>query len=668
MPDPAQADAEAGEHEPGTSTATRVAPRPGSALAGGVALVLLAGLWSVWAWQDGGWFGTALYPGVLILAAGVILLALFAPERLPFRGWPALALAGLIALGCWSALSAVWSPSPDVAIEDAQRILAYAMAFGIGLWLCALLRPRFELALAPIALAGLFAGVVAVVAMLTSSEPRDLLEGGTLEYPIGYRNANAAFFLIALWPAVGLAAARGLDWRLRALALAAATLCLELGMLSQSRGSIIAAAFALAVYLLVSRDRARAVGWLLLAVVPALVVVPGLTDLYDTAKELGPAPTIEALAEAGRSAALGAVIALALGAVGALLERRYLGERTTLDRANRAVAVGAVALGLAGIVGFVVATGDPVEWVGDRVDEFQNTGSPSQTGSSRFEFNAGTERDDLWRVALDDAGDSPLLGEGGGGFHYSYLRNRSADGLESVHDAHSVEFEILDELGLPGLALFAIVMVAAAGGALSARKGGLPAAALSGCALTAGAYWLGHASIDWFWAYPAVTAPVLALLGSASAPAVVGSRAQPGRRGRWLIVSGVVLVALSVIPPYLSESYVNAATEAWSRDPDRAFDDLDRASALNPLAEEPMLTEGAIARELGDRAHAIDAFERAAEKRPEDWASHYLLAQLYARQDPARARRELDIVARQNPLSARLKSARRRLDSARPQP
>ena len=62
-----------------------------------------------------------------------------------------------------------------------------------------------------------------------------------------------------------------------------------------------------------------------------------------------------------------------------------------------------------------------------------------------------------------------------------------------------------------------------------------------------------------------------------------------------------------------------------------------------------MLAEGAIARANGDRARAIDAFRQAARSFPEEWASHYNLAELYARSSPRRARLELAIAKRQNP-------------------
>ena len=58
-------------------------------------------------------------------------------------------------------------------------------------------------------------------------------------------------------------------------------------------------------------------------------------------------------------------------------------------------------------------------------DEFTETGSPDLgASSSRFSFNAGSERYDLWRVALDDFADDPLFGDGAGGYQYTYLVKR----------------------------------------------------------------------------------------------------------------------------------------------------------------------------------------------------------------------------------------------------
>ena len=95
-------------------------------------------------------------------------------------------------------MSALWTPSPNVAVADGQDIMLYAIAFGLGLWMATLLGRRAGLSLAPLAVAGAVAGLITAIGMITSSDPASFLaEDGTLEHPIGYRNANAAFFLVA---------------------------------------------------------------------------------------------------------------------------------------------------------------------------------------------------------------------------------------------------------------------------------------------------------------------------------------------------------------------------------------------------------------------------------------------------------------------------------------
>ena len=74
---------------------------------------------------------------------------------------------------------------------------------------------------------------------------------------------------------------------------------------------------------------------------------------------------------------------------------------------------------------------------------------------------------------------------------------------------------------------------------------------------------------------------------------------------------------------------------------------------LNPLAEEPWLAEGAIARAAGDPTRAEAAFAEAARMRPEEWATHYFLADLHAERRPRRARDEIARALALNPLSER---------------
>jgi tetratricopeptide (TPR) repeat protein len=419
-------------------------------------------------------------------------------------------------------------------------------------------------------------------------------------------------------------------------------------------------AVALVVYALASPQRVRALSWLGLALLPALAIIPALTSLYGAA-EGGLGDAVGEMNHAGMIAALTVIVSLGLGLLTARHERRLPGLGSDSSAANRRVAqamiVGAVVIA----IGFVVAVGDPVHWLSERADEFRNAGSPDLSDqSSRFTFNAGSDRYDAWRVALSDAGDDPLFGDGGGGFRYSYLIKREAQS-QNLHDAHSVEMELLAEFGIVGLALFAIAIAGVANGVLRSRRLGPSAASLAAIALASGSYWLVHTSVDWFWPYPAVTAPALALLGSACAPAVLTPQQGSRRAWRSWVITGLAVLAISAIPPWLSERYVNNAYAGWQSDLGRAYDDLDQARRANPLSDVPLLAEGAIARASGDRERALAAFREAAEMRPEEWAVHYLLAQLQAKSDLAAARNEIRIALELNPLATRVQALAKRL-------
>lgn len=261
-------------------------------------------------------------------------------------------------------------------------------------------------------------------------------------------------------------------------------------------------------------------------------------------------------------------------------------------------------------------------------------------------------------MALDEAAAEPLLGTGAGGFQYAYLRNRESG--TDLRDAHSIELEALSELGVPGLVMLVLGLGGAFAGAWRSRRAGPAASGLTAVALATATYWVLHSSVDWFWAYPAVSAAVLALLGAACAPAAVAS---PGRRRAWRIAAlgAAAVLALSAVPILMAERYVDAAYANWREDRDRAYANLDRAASLNPFSEEPLLAEGAIARADGDNERAQAAFREAAEKRPEEWATHYFIATLNVASDRDAARDEARIALGQNPNDIELRKLAERL-------
>ena len=627
-----------------------------------ISLLIVAAVFSWWGWERGAYFGVIFLPGAVVLLGlgAALLLRSRWPARL--RGAPLVALLSLLALGAWTLVSAIWSPTAETAVEDGQRVLLYGVAFALGMWLCLLLGRRMLLALGPLAAAGALVAVATAIAALVGTDPAELLEeDATLRYPLGYRNAVAAFFLAAALPALALAAAPSFDWRLRGLLLGPTTLMLELAVLSQSRGSLFAVAVGLAVLLALHPARVRVLLWLGAALAPAALALPWLLAVYqegggNTAESL---PSLHAAGAAMLATALlSAVIGLLLARRDPLIEISRGANRTAGLTLLGAAAAAALALTLAigmsegGVVGFI-----------DRQTDELTAGSPdlSEEGS-RFGLDLRSERGDLWAVALSDLGGAPLTGEGAGGFRFSYLRER--DNAIQPEDPHSVEMLMAGELGLPGLALFAIFMVAAAIGALRARGLGPSAAALSAAALATASYWLVHASVEWFWTWPGVTLPVLFTLGAASAPSVLSPVGALRRTRRSILAAGAVVFGVSLLPFLVSERYTDNALRSWQADLNAAYSELGTAADLNPLNPRPLVTEAVIAEAAGDSDRALAALAEAQERVPEEWTVHYLEARVAAATEPSRAASALARAEELNPEGAEIDQLQAELGQA----
>ena len=206
-------------------------------------------------------------------------------------------------------------------------------------------------------------------------------------------------------------------------------------------------------YALVSPHRVRALCWLALALLPALAILPALTrplrrgrrrdapgvvDEMNRRRRRSPLTSV-----ARRCAARGGRRPLRAPAPGPAQPRR--GSATgSWPRSRSPCGL------LASVVGFVAAVGDPVHWIGDRVGRVpgRRARPTSPAESSRFTFNAGSDRYDTWRVALDDFSDDPLLGDGGGGYqlHLPAQAGRRRPRTSTTRTASSSR--LLSELGL----------------------------------------------------------------------------------------------------------------------------------------------------------------------------------------------------------------------------
>ena len=636
-------------------------PSPATKVASQLLGAAMALLWTWWALADGAFFATVMLPGSLLLLAAIGIVLAYAPIPLARRGPHVLAVLGLTGLGIWSAISIGWSPAPDQALENAQRAFIYVAAYGAGLLLAMTMRRRLLLALAPLLVAGAVAGVVVLVRILLADTADALVDAeGTLAFPFGYRNANAGFFVVIALAALALLGRPGNDARLRAAAGGLAAGALSLAAISQSRGSLLALAFGAVVLLVASPRRARTLLGAILVVVPVGLVFVQLLGPYDAAT--GDQPILPELQSAAIAAIAAAAAAALLSALWAIVERRSTAAsrlRLPSRRVGLALTLGA---GVVAVAVAVAVAGNPLDWFDD--DSVSGTEAAAETedgaGASRFTYAGGLNRSDFWRVALDQAADAPLAGGGAGSFRSRYLLERET--YEAPRDAHSLPLEILGELGAVGLILLLLAGVGAVGAALRSRWLGPEAGFLSAAALGAGGAWFAQACVDWSWSFAGLTAPVLALLGSAGATAAL-SLEPLNRRARRGGIAVACVLAVIALPTFASARLTLNAASGWRTDVEAAYSTLDDAAALNPLSDLPYLVKAEIARQNDEPELAYAALLDARERQPDEFQNYLTAAEVLADTDERQALEEVERALELNPRSKRGLALRDQLQS-----
>ena len=631
------------------------------ALAGVVVLVVLAA-------SSAGYPVTAWGPGGLVLLGLLALALLFLPHQLQAVPRLTLVAGGLLAAYvAWSYATILWADDQGAAWAGANRTLVYLCVFALfALW------PQrgrtAALVLAPwvLAIAGL-AGYEAV-RVATASDPRALFIDGRLLAPAGYPNANAALWLMAFWPAVGLASARELPPALRGLLAGAAVVLADVALLSQSRGSIIATPILL-VLALVVLPRPRAA---LLAVLPVVAAVgagiPVLLDVRDRAIAAPATWHHGFLGTAPRVIAISAVAcALAVGAAALAASRRP----APADRRLRLPSWWPMALAGLAVVALTVAVTDPGRVLDKAWHSFKK-GSPVTGENGRLSSGLGSNRYDFYRVALNVFADHPIAGAGVDNFGADYLVHGRS--LETPRYPHSLELRTLAETGLVGaLLLFGALGAALLAGLRAAWRAPPLRATVAAGAVLGAAYWIVHGSFDWFFEFGGLGAAAFALLGlgcaCADAPEI-WHRARPPLAGLPLAAGGllaIVAVGAVLALPWLAERDVAAAARQWPRDTGGAYARLDRAADLDPLSDRPYLVEGSIAARLGDAGRARAAFAKALERVPRGSYAELELGALAAQQHQrAAALAHLGRAAALAPRDPVIKAALRRVRAGAP--
>jgi hypothetical protein len=481
---------------------------------GSIGLMLLPGALIVFlGFNAGGYFpGT---PAVAALVVTQILLVRIVQARHPFAGLAPITLVVVVALAGYAALtlaSALWSHSIGRALIEFDRVWLYLLVlvlFGSVRASAANIRWLIR---------GLAMGVsiVCVAGLLTRLLP-DVwhtapgVSNQRLSYPVTYWNTLGLLATLGILLALQLTCDPGERRLARVLAAAVIPLLTATLFFTFSRGSMLAGAIGLAVYLLVARPRLLLSG--ALACVPAtvvLVVVAYHANLLDTTD-----PTTAVAVSQGHHVALVAgVCALACATLRLLLSftldprlRRWRGMARIGARARGTAIAGAALVAIA----LVLALGVPHALAGDW-SRFMSGASVRTTNGdlrTRLTDPSNNGRTDLWRVALNAFKASPIHGVGAGAYQTVWDQRRPH--FVYTVNTHSVYLQAMAELGLPGVLLLLVVVGVGMFGIAVRSRGSQRA--LHGTLLSLAVVWALHAGVDWDWEMPVVTLGFFAAVG-----------------------------------------------------------------------------------------------------------------------------------------------------------
>lgn len=461
---------------------------PGCALqrrtTGAAGLVLLAAVAAGVLGQGAYYTSVQRYVGVLVAAATVLALIAWPPTRGDVRVPP---VVPAVALAAWAGLDAALRGVPAAGVGLALLLLGVVAVLLVCRRLGQEDREVLLIGISGIGLVVAVAGWLGVAGRVGAwafQAQGVWRASSTLSYP----NATAALLV----PVVLLVLARLVELpRSVPLVLAATGLLAGLGATASRAGAL-----ALAVGLIVlaglrgPRATARAV------VGPCAGALLALVCLVPSMPAASPSRPLLAL--------IGLCAGLTLAAILARLQRWS---------AAALLLAGALAGGLALVVIGGGGTGDAVRTVAEaRI----NLASPDRGGALRASLRVIAEH--------------PLIGAGPG---HADLRWKGPDGgIQFFAYAHNEYAQIAAELGLVGLTLLAVLLVAIARLLWSARATGPSDAAWAGVVAATAAFAV-HSGFDFVWHLPAVVLTVMLLVG-AVLPAPDGADA----RKRSVIVQG----------------------------------------------------------------------------------------------------------------------------------
>ena len=558
-----------------------------------------------------------------------LLIAGFRPT-----GPAAVAALTLAALGAWGLASVAWGGIPDVAWTRFDQAVIAGLALVLGSLLAAAGVGSW---VAGGVLAGLAAEAVEVIVRLQSlSVSSDWFQGRKVQGPVGYANAQGALAAVGVVLALGVTANRHVAVRSAAGA-AAGLLCGEL-LLTQSRGALLALAVALLAVTLLSLDGRTALLALAAGGSAAALWLP--LRMVDRALVAGRRAGEEAAFRHFAFWILGCAVVLALLAA----VPPSLFARRALVPVCIAAAVAAGAAALVAHPGTLGSLRRSVEAANSSIDPSRLPGGDTRLTSISF-----TGRIKTWHAAVDLYDRHPALGAGSGQFARTWDRTRTINNL-TVLQPHSIELEVLSELGTPGGVLFGTFVVLALAAVVRRGRRLAPAAAAAAAAFLALVL---QASVDWTWSFPALVVAVLLALGAVSG----GS----GRRPTGLVAFGALLAVTGCLvvgfgAQWLAAHTADRAEAALPADPGRAWDLATKARFYDRWSSAVVEAEARAAEAGGDLRQAAALYRRAAELDQRPWRYDAEAARVLQRAGLTRAMRaECRQAFAENPLELSLR-------------
>jgi O-antigen ligase len=552
--------------------------------------------------------------------------------------WLAWLGIGVAAIFAWAALSLVWTADTTGGVQSVQRDGLY-----LTLMLAAMtvVRPRSRVAV----IAGVTTAIVVVstYAVCTRLFPdrlgafTDPQGPGRLYVPVGYWNGAAELAAIGLG-VVLCAFAYITSPRLR-IALSATLPVLALAVFfTYSRGPLLALAGGVLAVLALERRRVSVLAWLVAqAIVPAALVAAAASMHRLSGAGYG-------RASAGQGHRLAALLVLAcatsalVGWAVSRLETRVRGNRRVRTWCLRAIPVAAVAA--LAVLAVVASPRGAVH----RIERSFHSSGPAARSSARLASVSPDSRLALWSVAWDTARRHPLIGAGAGSFETEWLAHRTR--ATDTRFAHSVFLEAAAEGGLPGLALTAAVLLGPLVAAFRLRR-------RAGVCLAAGAYviFVIHASFDWDWELPAVTAAGLwcavALLADAEPLRAIS---RPAVRAA-VVAAALVAVALAAVGLAGNRDLARSGQAGQAGDYTTALRAARAAGRWQPWSYLPDQDQGAWYAASGRLPEAAAAYRRAVRTAPSAWSAWFGLAEVTTGREQAVALRR---ARRLNPESRQI--------------